>query len=317
MDSFYPNPAPHLSEIIVETTTACNIKCIHCAVSNEGYAIKTLRYESFENIVSIMQTYKPLVKLNGHGETLIHKRFFDMLDVAIGAGCQVVFQTNATRLVPEVSKRLLHYAGPDKLMAISISIDGVGEVFNKVRRQADWDEYVYNIKTFRDLRTASQSPYPYLNFQFTAMLLNIHTLPATVAMVKELGGSAITVGDLLEYPTAAGQSVTRDLAYARPFYGNRSASENLTLALRSPYGLPCPHGYIAGITTRGMGADPTRCASLYSGAGSPCGNFDNAGPCLTGAGRHVARTAAPDVTEFFPPPIERSAPVSTSASPAE
>ena len=124
MDSFYPNPAPHLSEIIVETTTACNIKCIHCAVSNEGYAIKTLRYESFENIVSIMKTYKPLVKLNGHGETLLHKRFFDMLDVTISAGCKVVFQTNATLLVPEVSRRLLHYAGPDKLMAISISSMG-------------------------------------------------------------------------------------------------------------------------------------------------------------------------------------------------
>jgi radical SAM protein with 4Fe4S-binding SPASM domain len=50
------------------------------------------------------------------------------------------------------------------------------------------------------------------------MLLNVHTLPATVAMVKELGGAGMTVGDLLEYPTAAGQSVTRDLEYARPFY---------------------------------------------------------------------------------------------------
>jgi hypothetical protein len=29
---------------------------------------------------------------------------------------------------------------------------------------------------------------------------------------------------------------------------NRSASENLTLALRSPYGLPCPHGNTTGIT---------------------------------------------------------------------
>jgi radical SAM protein with 4Fe4S-binding SPASM domain len=218
MQTIFPEPEPELSKIIVETTTACNIKCIHCAVSNEGYAVKTLRYESYENIVSIMKAYKPLVQLNGHGETLAHKRFLDMLDVAIGAGCRVVFQTNATLLVPRVSKRLLPYAGADKLMAISISIDGVGDVFDRVRRNAHWEEYVLNIKTFKDLRDKLNSPYPHLNFQFTTMLFNIHTLPATVSMVKELGGDALTVGDLLEYPTAAGQSITRDLVYSRPFY---------------------------------------------------------------------------------------------------
>src|SRR5262245_35432638 len=46
------------------------------------------------------------------------------------------------------------------------------------------------------------------------------------------------------------------------------------------------------------------------------GDLDIHGPRLTRAGRHVAGTAAPDVTEFFPPPIERSATASTSTSPA-
>jgi hypothetical protein len=61
---------------------------------------------------------------------------------------------------------------------------------------------------------------------------------------------------------------------------------------------------------------PTRGASLYAGAGSACGDLDIHGPRLPGAGRHVAGTAAPDVTAFFPPPVERSAPASTSTSPA-
>ena len=38
---------------------------------------------------------------------------------------------------------------------------------------------------------------------------------------------------------------------------------------------------------------------------------------LTEAGRHVARTAEPDLAEFFPPPIERSAPDAAAAAPAE
>ena len=38
---------------------------------------------------------------------------------------------------------------------------------------------------------------------------------------------------------------------------NRSASENLTLAIRSPYGIPCPHGNTSCIPQRGLGTDPT------------------------------------------------------------
>jgi hypothetical protein len=38
---------------------------------------------------------------------------------------------------------------------------------------------------------------------------------------------------------------------------NRSAGENLTLAIRSPYGIPCPHGNTTCITPRGVGTDPT------------------------------------------------------------
>src|SRR2546425_3323719 len=97
---------------------------------------------------------------------------------------------------------------------------------------------------------------------------------------------------------------------------NRSASENLMLAIRSPYGIPCPHGNTVCITPRGVGTDPTRGASLYSGAGSACGDLDIHGPRLPGAGQHVAGTAEPDFPEFFPPPIERSAPASTSESSA-
>src|SRR6058998_2984592 len=85
---------------------------------------------------------------------------------------------------------------------------------------------------------------------------------------------------------------------------NRSASENLRLAIRSPYDIPCPHGNTAYITTRGLGTDSTRGASLYSGAGSACGDLDIHGPRLTGADRHVAGTAEPDCMECFPPPIE-------------
>src|SRR5262252_2873936 len=69
----------------------------------------------------------------------------------------------------------------------------------------------------------------------------------------------------------------------------------------SPHGVPCRHGHTACIITRGVETDPSRSASLYSGARSTCGDL----------GRHgadVARTAASELAELLTPPIKRPAP---------
>ena len=47
---------------------------------------------------------------------------------------------------------------------------------------------------------------------------------------------------------------------------NRTGSENLTLAIPSPYGVLCRHGNPGGPTTRHLGTHTTRSPSLYWGA---------------------------------------------------
>src|SRR6266849_6316114 len=95
--------------------------------------------------------------------------------------------------------------------------------------------------------------------------------------------------------------VFRDLFENRCQFRNRSGSENLTLAIISPHDIPCRHGNTACIITRGMGTDPTRSASLYSGTRSACGD-------LRGHDAGVASTAEPDLAELLPPTIKRLAP---------
>ena len=95
--------------------------------------------------------------------------------------------------------------------------------------------------------------------------------------------------------------------HAKLSVSTRLASENLILASTAARGVPCRHGNTACIPARGVGTDPTRSASLYSGAGSVSGNLGIHGPRLTGAGPHVTGTAKPNLTEFFTPPFERPA----------
>jgi hypothetical protein len=44
---------------------------------------------------------------------------------------------------------------------------------------------------------------------------------------------------------------------------NRSGSENLTLAIPFPYGIPCRHGNASGPITQHLGTHTTRSPSLY------------------------------------------------------
>ena len=112
-------------------------------------------------------------------------------------------------------------------------------------------------------------------------------------------------------------SAVQGTHYSTILRSTRSASENLILASTAARGVPCRHGNTACIPARGVGTDPTRSASLYSGAGSVSGNLGIHGPRLTGAGPHVTGTAEPNLTEFLTPPFERPATARTATSPAE
>jgi hypothetical protein len=111
--------------------------------------------------------------------------------------------------------------------------------------------------------------------------------------------------------------LSRKKVYGGECKGNRSGCENLTLAITSPHGVPCRHGNTACIITRGVGTDPIRGASLYSSAGSACGDLGVHGPRLPGAGPYVTRAAEPDLTELLPSAVERSTLSRTSISASE
>src|SRR5262245_32052049 len=98
---------------------------------------------------------------------------------------------------------------------------------------------------------------------------------------------------------------------------NRSGSDNLTLAIQSPHSLLCRHGNTTCIPPRGVGTDPIRSASLYSGTGSACGSIGGHGTGITRAQPHVTGAAPPNLAEFFTSPVERSATTRTSTRSSE
>ena len=206
---------PSLQYVVLETTTRCNLRCIHCAVNEENnlgnYDAGDLPIELFYQLLSMLQEFRPKVQLSGHGETLLHPNFIEMLEKAIHLGCRVNFQTNAMLLTPRKVEKIVR----PEVDTLAISIDAASpELFEKIRRRARLDKILENIRLINELKKRLHTDRPQLGFEFVAMRQNIHELPSVVRMAGELEVANFQIAELVEYNLTRGESLANDRVMA-------------------------------------------------------------------------------------------------------
>src|SRR5262245_19069535 len=209
-----------LQFVILETTQRCDLRCIHCAVSEENftrgtetntYAWEDLPIEAFYKVLPILRAHKPWVHLSGHGETFLHPKFWEMLGATIEAGCKVRFQTNGTILTRQSAERIVQLG----VELIVVSLDAASpELFNRIRRRARLDRILSHLEFIRDAKKKIGSERPRLQVEFVAMRQNIHELPDVVALAGEYGADTVGVAELHEYALTVGQSLKGDPSMA-------------------------------------------------------------------------------------------------------
>ena len=209
--------------MLVELTRACNLRCLHCAVSLPNYVGESLPWASFEKVLAMLRRLRPSVELSGHGESLAYRRFFEAFRSVVEAGCPVTFTTNAMLLSPELSERMLAHAGPRGWFQVTVSIDAAEPVlFERLRRGARFPTIVANLEALRDARRRLGLEHPLVAFNTVLMRDNLEQLPGIVRLAAEVGAASVTVVELLEYEhfrghglEAAGGEVARAVAAAR------------------------------------------------------------------------------------------------------
>ena len=153
----------------------------------------------------MLRRYKPVVQLSGHGETLLHPDFMEMLEETIGAGCKVTFQTNGTLLSPRIVERIVDLG----VEGIVISLDGATpEVFDQIRRRARLDKILANIRQLNEEKKRRSTDRPRLGIEFVAMRRNIHELPGVVRLAGQLGAVHVQVAELIEFNLTRGESLS-------------------------------------------------------------------------------------------------------------
>lgn len=161
---------PKLLRVHVEPTNSCNLRCKVCYSQRpklfppreKGF----MDFELFKQIIDELSTYGYTIDLglNYGGESLLHKRFVEMLHYAASKKKFIIgFTTNGTLLNDDVIKALIDL----EINNIVISLDAVGEKHDSLRIGSNYGMVKDNIEKLVKLRGSKSKPIIAVNMTWS------------------------------------------------------------------------------------------------------------------------------------------------------
>lgn len=152
LTEFSPNFPSHIH---IEPTNACNLRCIHCIQEAMTRKRTLMSWETYVKIIDEIRDLGIQITLDVQGEPLLHPQILEMINYAKNAKCHVSLLTNATRLTPEISRKIIEL----RLDRIVFSFDAVQkDIYEKIRRKSKFEPTFKNILNFIKINYESGSP---------------------------------------------------------------------------------------------------------------------------------------------------------------
>ncbi|WP_448623647.1 radical SAM protein [Geodermatophilus sp. URMC 64] len=244
-----PLAPPLPRHLQLEVTSACNLSCEMCLVSYRpriDRATGAFPMELFRRLLDETPSLTRLT-LQGLGEPLLQPHLMEMVELAVGRGIEVGFNSNAM---------LLTRARADRLVALGldwlhVSLDGAtAATHESIRSGADFARTTRNLRGLVEARRTAGSAKPWVRVVFVAMRRNVRELPLLVRRLGEWGVDELHVQGLshdfadtdpagtyagIRAFAAAESLVSADPAeVAGVFDRSRAAAEECGVSLRLP-----------------------------------------------------------------------------------
>ncbi len=193
--------APPLRLVFWETTTGCNLACVHCRrleVSRElsNFDMSTEQSKAF--IRSIPEAGRPILVFSG-GEPLMRPDIWELASTATEVGLPIALATNGTIINEEVARRIIDVG----FRRVSISFDGPdAPTHDQFRGDGAFDS---SIAGFKLLRSAGMS----MQINTTIAKHNYKKLDKTYELALELGADALHLFMLV--PVGCGADLSPDI----------------------------------------------------------------------------------------------------------
>jgi MoaA/NifB/PqqE/SkfB family radical SAM enzyme len=167
--------------LVLELTNSCNLSCIMCGRSAKTFQPTFLKLEWMEKLAPILDRVTE-VTLFGWGEPTVHPKFRHVLEYLNRFTVKKYFLTNAM-LLNRFADLIV-----DTVDVVAVSLDGATQSTNdNIRRGADFNKIVKNLRCLVAKRSASLQKRPHINFVMTLMKDNLLELPLLVELAHSLG----------------------------------------------------------------------------------------------------------------------------------
>lgn len=216
----------------LQTTDFCNLNCIMCQIHSrrERHHLQQMTVSGFDKIVE--KLFPTLVEVHptNIGEPLISPWFDYLAEKAFKYGVLLDITSNGTLLTEQKISKILPC-----LLDIKISFDGFKkETFERIRKGADYESVLKNIKNFIRLRKDSAASAT-ITLQMTLFNFNYKELPDLIRLAKDLGVDRVKAYHVCSYsPEIDKFSLIKNL---EEFEETRQISINLAKELNMPLGI--------------------------------------------------------------------------------
>lgn len=185
---------PHC--VFIEVTNHCNLLCETCPRTFVTYEEpKTLSWDNFLKIVAQFPQMERAV-LHGIGEPLLNKELPRMIAHLKQRGVYVLFNTNATILTEDWSRKLID-SGLDELR---VSIDGVDpKTYAIIRGAPLLHKLIANLTRFTEIQQQMGADAPRTSLWMTGLKENIHELPDLLRLAAKMGVPEVYLQRMVYY----------------------------------------------------------------------------------------------------------------------
>jgi len=185
-------------QVDLELASSCNLSCPMCYTTTDHFKetvqAKLMDYKLYQRVIDEIAGKVYAVRLSWRGESTLHKNFIDAVRYAKNKGVkEVSFLTSGWRLTPDYFEKLVE-AGADW---ITVSFDGLGEDYNKIRKPLIFEETLQKLKDMKDYKKARGLTKPVVKVQgvWPAIRKDPENFYNTMAAVSDL----VAFNPLIDY----------------------------------------------------------------------------------------------------------------------
>lgn len=140
------------STIMLELTNHCNLACTICPREYDyGKSMDKgqMNVEYAKKIIDELWLYLDSIGLTGMGETFLYKEIEEIVDYIKNKNKGIIISVSTNAVLPDFIEKVSRIIG--KIDTIQISIDGLNNVYESIRKNASFQRLDSNLRSFSEM----------------------------------------------------------------------------------------------------------------------------------------------------------------------